>query len=317
MSRVFNAYLYVFFSFALFLKICYNETYREKMKPRLLFFLVSILFVPNTMFGACSVANLTRCLDSACAINIGANPAARCQYCGVSSAGEPSKSTAMKSISAGASAKYNISDKELKKAPKDPGERYVWATEQCLKKVSGCTPDDVTDNYDKLIEQSCTAAGISAQMASLSKKVNTAKTKTSCSNEISACIISDKHCLADYTKCKTDSEFDKMFSDCSIASVGCDSFLADIRSSLITTRDTTIKNADRILQMIVSAYQNARSERLALAQQSCKDDSEKQSCISRVCNHNMRYKCDESHEYEITLANELCKFYDIACTRLK
>ena len=82
------------------------------MKQRLMFFLIGFAFVPNTMFGACSVANLTRCLDSACAINIGANPAARCQYCGDSSAGTPTQSTAMKSISAGASAKYNISDKE-------------------------------------------------------------------------------------------------------------------------------------------------------------------------------------------------------------
>ena len=78
------------------------------------FVFLSLLFTsPSFVYGACSVANLTRCLDSACAINIGANPAARCQYCGSESAGEPEKSTAMKSISAGASAKYNISDKEL------------------------------------------------------------------------------------------------------------------------------------------------------------------------------------------------------------
>ena len=287
------------------------------MKQRLMFFLIGFAFVPNTMFGACSVANLTRCLDSACAINIGANPAARCQYCGDSSAGTPTQSTAMKSISAGASAKYNISDKDLKKAPSDPGQRYVWATEQCLQKVSGCTPDDVTDNYDKLIEQSCTAAGISTQMASLAKKANTAKSKNACSDEISACVISDKHCFADYAQCKSDSDFDKMFSDCSVAATGCESFLKDIRSTLIASRDSAIKNADTILQNIVLAYQNARSERLASTQQSCKDNSAKQSCITNVCKNNMRHNCDDGYEYESVIANELCKFYDIACNRLK
>ena len=129
------------------------------MKIRDFIFFGSLFTMPTFVYGACSVANLTRCLDSVCAINVGANPAARCQYCGSASAGEPSKSTTMKSISAGAFAKYTISDKELKKAPSDPGERYVWGTKLCLQKVSGCTPDDVTDNYDSLVEQSCKAAG--------------------------------------------------------------------------------------------------------------------------------------------------------------
>ena len=98
------------------------------MKYRLLFLSVNLLFAPTLVFGACSVANLTRCLDSVCAINIGANPAARCQYCGTNSAGEPAKSGTMKSISAGTSSKYIISDKELKNAPTvlEPN-RDMWA----------------------------------------------------------------------------------------------------------------------------------------------------------------------------------------------
>ena len=164
------------------------------MRTRVLFFSAILLFAPNFVYGACSVANLTRCLDSVCAINIGANPAARCQYCGSSNAGEPEKSTTMKNITAGTSAKYTISDKQLKNAPKDPGERYVWGTKLCLEKVSGCTADDVTDNYDSLIEQSCTAAGISTEMEALTKKANAKKTKTSCTTEISSCVINEKRC---------------------------------------------------------------------------------------------------------------------------
>lgn len=287
------------------------------MKYHSLFFSMMLLFAPTFVYGACSSANLSRCLDSVCAINIGANPAARCQYCGSASAGEPTKSTAMKTVSAGASAKYTISDKELKKAPTDPGERYVWGTKLCLEKVVGCTTDDVEETYDPLIEQSCTAAGISAEMANLSKKVNAAKTQTSCSTDISACVIDAKRCNADYRKCESDSDFDKYFSECSVAATGCDSFLSDIRSNLDSTRKTTFANADKILKNIVAAYKDAREQKLASAQSSCKNDKAKNDCIARVCNGNMRNKCGVGFEYEKTVATELCKFYDTACARLK
>ena len=287
------------------------------MKYKSLFFSVMFLIAPTFVYGACSKQNLTRCLDSVCAINIGANPAARCQYCGTSSAGEPTKSTTMKSVSAGTSAKYNISDKELKKAPKDPGERYVWGTKLCLGKVSGCTSDDVTDTYDSLIEQSCKAAGISAGISNLAKKATATKTQKSCASEINACIVDAKHCNGDYKKCDSDSEFDKYFSDCSIAAQGCDAYLSDVRKSVISARDSAFANADKILESIVNAYKNTREQKLANAQNSCKNNAAKQDCISRVCNNNMRNKCASGYAYEKSIANELCSFHDTACSRLK
>ncbi len=293
------------------------------MKTRTLLFSGLMLFAPTFVYGACSVANLTRCLDSVCAINIGANPAARCQYCGSKSAGEPTKSTAMKSITAGASAKYTISDKELKKAPSDPGERYVWGTKLCLEKVSGCTADDVTDNYDSLIEQSCTAAGISAEMASLSKKVNTVKTQSACTTEISACVIEEKRCNADYKNCESDSDFDKYLSECGVMSNGCDEFLSNIRKTLTDTRKTMYATANQIVQKIIAAYQSARKQKLTNAQNACKNNKAKTDCINRVCQNNMSGKCatlktvKDGEKVEWNAAEELCKFYDTACAKLK
>ena len=287
------------------------------MKVRDFIFFGCLLSMPSFVYGACSVANLTRCLDSVCAINIGANPAARCQYCGSASAGEPAESTAMKSISAGASAKYTISDKELKKAPSDPGERYVWGTKLCLQKVSGCTPDDVSDNYDSLIEQSCKAAGIATDFANLAQQVNEQKTQGSCSSEISSCIVNAKRCTADYRKCESDAEFDKYFSECSVASVGCEEFLKDIRAQLMSSRDTSIANADKLLQTIVASYKTAREQKLAAAKTACENNNSKVACIERVCQNNMRNKCEIGFEYEGTVAEQLCKFYDTACERLK
>ena len=287
------------------------------MKNRALFLVLGLMFIPTFSFGACSVANLTRCLDSACAINIGSNPAARCQYCGSSAAGKPSTANGMKNISAGSVTKYILSDKELKKAPSDPGERYVWATKQCLGKIKDCTPYDVSDNYDSLIEKSCTAAGIAAEMTRLTDEAKTEKTQTSCSTEINSCLINEKRCMADYRNCEKDADFDKFFSECSVAANGCDAHLKKIRSTLIASRDNAIKNADTVLKNIVTAYQNARKQKLESTRKSCKDDSLKKKCIAMVCNTNMRHKCEIGYEYEEALANQLCKFYDIACERLK
>ena len=286
------------------------------MTNRVLISLFGLLVAPTFAFGACSVSNLTRCLDSACAINIGANPAARCQYCGSSAAGMPSKSTAMKNISAGSSAKYNISDKELKKAPSDPGERYIWATKLCLQKVSGCTAEDVNDNYDSLIEKSCTAAGISAQFTNLAQKVNQEKGLSACSTDIKSCIINEKRCLADYRNCESNADFDKYFAECGVYATGCESFLGQIRSDLIATRDAMIKSADKILQSIVSTYQTMRQQKLQSAQKSCKDDTGWKKCVSTVCATNMPHKCDDQHGEEV-LAGQLCEFHKIACGRLK
>lgn len=287
------------------------------MKYRTLFSVFGLLLSPSFVFGACSVANLTRCLDSACAINIGANPAARCQYCGSSAAGKPSNVNGMKNISAGTLSKYILSDKELKKAPSDPGERYVWATKQCLNKLKDCNPDDVSDNYDSLIEKSCTAAGISAQMNRLTEQAKIEKTQSSCSTEIASCLIDDKRCTADYRNCTADADFDKFFADCGVFATGCESHLSKIRSTLITARDGAIKNTNMILQSIVASYQNARNQKIESTRKSCKDDSAKKKCIASVCSNNMHHRCDVGYEYEETLAEQLCKFYDTACERLK
>lgn len=270
---------------------------------------------PMAHAASCSRANLTRCLDSVCAINVSSNPAARCQYCGTSSAGTPPKS-AMQGISVGASAKYNISDKELKKAPTDPGERYAWATQQCIKKVAGCSADDVSETYDKMIEQSCKAAGISAQMAELTTAAKKTKSKTSCTNEIQTCLISDTKCGSDYGACESDADFNKFFAACGVDAAGCDDHVSAIRSEMLLARDNAIKNADTLLANIVASYQAARDQQLATARANCTNNAGREKCIETVCQKNMNNKCATGFEGEKAMATQLCKFYDLACAVL-
>lgn len=286
------------------------------MFKKLAFLAIFAAFMPTVTHAACSQANLLRCLDSVCAINLSTNPAARCQYCGTSNAGEPA-SGGMKNISVGASTRYTLTERELKKAPKDPGERYVWATNQCISRLTGCTPDDVSETYDKLIEQSCTAAGISAQMATLSGKLTKTKTKTACTSEITACIQSDVKCHADFTGCKSDSEFTKFFSECVATITGCDEYTTNLRSELLSARETMEKNASMVLTSIVESYQSDRAKRLNKAKSICTNNSGRESCVNLVCNQRMPNKCADGFSDEISMATNLCKFYDTACATLK
>ena len=264
----------------------------------------------------CSRANLTRCLDSACAINVSSNPAARCQYCGTDSAGTPPTNTGMKAVSVGASASSTLSSKQLNSAPTDPGKRYVWATTECLKKISGCTADDVTDVYDPLIEQSCKAAGINAQMATLHAAAQKTKSASSCKTDVTACLVATTRCTGDYRSCKDDVDFDRFFSECSIAATGCDEHLKTIRADLIAARDTAIKNADDAIEQIVTAYQNARARRIDAIKTACKNNSGREQCIETVCERNMPNKCATGFESERSMATQLCKFYDTACATI-
>ena len=286
------------------------------MTRKTILILLCFALVPNLGRAACSRANLTRCLDSACAINISSNPAARCQYCGTADAGAPNDS-GLRAVSVGASARYNIPSRELKSAPTDPGERYVWASKKCLAMVDGCTADDITDTYDTLIEQSCTAAGINAQMAVLFENARKTKTDATCKSEITACMVANTRCTSRYSGCAENADFDKYFSECAVAATGCDDYLAAIRSTLTTSRDNAIKNAESTLLAIVNGYRESRERRMAAITKSCADNSARNACITSICNRSMPNKCDTAYPSEKSMATQLCKFYDTACATLK
>ena len=288
------------------------------MKKHILFLFGAVALMSGSGWAAtsCSRANLTRCLDSVCAINVSSNPAARCQYCGTASAGEPS-AAGMRSVSVGASAKYNISDKDLKKAPKEPSARYSWAAQQCLKKVSGCTTDDVADVYDSLIEQSCKAAGVAAEMKSLAAAATEKPTATACRADIDSCMMADSRCGADFSNCESDADFNKHFASCGVEATGCDEFMSDIRGDLIASRDSVLESADTMIENIVAAYQNARAKLFTNAKNQCADNSARDACIERVCSTNMVNKCAAGFESERSLATQMCKFYEVACATLE
>lgn len=265
-------------------------------------------------YAACSTANLTRCLDSVCAINISSNPAARCQYCGTASSGTPG--TAMRSVSVGTSSKYTISYRELKSAPTDPAARYAWAITQCTSRVDECDAENASDAYDKLIEQSCRAAGISAEMAALRNRAVT-HSKSECQSTITACMTMDSHCGIGYVNCGDDASFNQFFATCGVDATGCDEHISDIRATLATDRASAIQGTANAISGIAASYANAREQKLATARANCTNNAGRDNCIQTVCANNMVNKCDAEHPNEKTMATSLCKFYDLACNVLK
>lgn len=289
---------------------------REKMLKKIIFLTLGLVTLPCIGWAAsCSRINLTRCLDSACAINISSNPGARCQYCGTADAGTPPNSK-MKSVAAGASSKNTISAKDLKKAPTDPGDRYVWATRLCLEIVPNCSADDVSEAYDPLIERSCTAAGINADMDKLQKKAATnTKTATGCINEITVCVTAADKCDTDFSKCKDDETFNNFFGSCSSRATGCTAFLNKARDELTSSRTSTLNATEGNIEAIVNSHKKARETELASIKSNCSENTEFDKCVTTVCANNTNDNCGSNSGK--TIANSLCAFYKTACTKIK
>lgn len=273
----------------------------------------AFVFGADAAVSKCSKNNLLRCLDSGCAINVGMNPAARCQYCGTSAAGEAPSAKGLSSVTVGQSTKYSLSDKELKMAPSDPGKRYIWATTECLKKLPDCTTDDVSAAYDKLIEQSCKHAGVTIQMQTAISNLSQKPTKNKCSTSFTTCM--NKKCGASFELCETDSVFTQFIGECATESTGCDEYIAEFRETFTTARKNAYANRENSVQTLVNSYKTTRENKLQNARKNCDNGTASKSCIDTVCANNMRGKCETSTEQ--AMAKNLCKFYETACTALK
>ncbi len=279
-----------------------------------IFLIVGCGLLSVNSYAACVQQNFNQCLDSACAVNIGINPAARCQLCGTSDAG--TEASGMTSLTLGMAAKNTLTAKELKSAPINPAERYAWAIKECAKKIDGCTTDN-TGEYDKLIEQSCRAASIEIQMSSAQTVSNTKKDQTTCESSINACVLSNKKCGADFSACREDNDFNRIFSECSVDATGCSQFTNAIRDTNKAARDTAIKNSAASITKIVAGYKTTRETKLATAQADCKDNAAYDTCVENVCAENMKNGCGAKYPNETSMAKQLCKFQSIACERLK
>ena len=287
-----------------------------------------LVLMPLSANAACRVSDLLQCLDSVCAENVDMEPGARCYSCGTSAAKRPEKTEyklggdtpGMQSLAVGRSSRNTISDKELKNAPKDPGDRYKWATVECAKKVNSCTADDVSDNYDKLIDASCKIAlGESEYAAVMKNAKDSKKTAPQCESELSACLLAPTKCDATMLKCELDADFNRLFAVCMSEASGCGDFTTTMRDNIKKQRDDMVAKKNNRINELIQLKKMERQEELESANRLCSAGG-KESCIIDMCANlptglNSNKQCADADER--MWAASLCKFVDTACNRLK
>jgi hypothetical protein len=290
----------------------------------LFFVLFAATFASAFAAAKCKQSDLLACLDSVCSEDM--EPTSRCYLCGTSAAKKPKAadyalgdSPVMQSLSVGKSSKNTISDKELKSAPKDPGERYQWATKECAKKIKDCEPEDVSDNYDKLIDQACKVALNDTEYEASLKKAAVKKTAEQCASDLNACLLASNKCDGNMLKCETDEEFNRNFSACMVLATGCDEFTTTLRDRMKKSRDEMVAKKDGNLDDLVSLKKMERERDMKTAKNLC-SGAGKEMCVAEVCGNfpnglDANGLCADPEEK--ILAANLCKFVDIACNKLK
>lgn len=277
------------------------------------------LFLADAV-AACSGQDLTRCLDSACVQNSG-NNADRCRLCGTDLAAngylDNNSVPKMKTLSLGTDSKNILSATELKSAPITAGARYVWATTECIKKIDGCTADHVTKTYDSLIEQSCKYVVSDNAYSKTLAAQKVTESQDSCNVDISSCLIADVRCGSNWVACEDTNVYAKFLSECIISS-GCGNFTENSKLAADALRDRALNANSANIQNIIKKHSNARESKLKSASDACADNGNagKKMCANSICK-NMPNSCGDGFDSERVLAENICKYVNVACERLK
>ena len=281
---------------------------------------------------ACSVQNLVRCIDSACDTASEYGMAARCVVCGTTAAATQNNLLEQYRFGGGVrgltplSVGYTSSAVlDMRGAPTDPGKRYAWAAEECMKKNSGCTIDDVEKNYDKLMEQSCRAALSEKEYeAAFAELRRNRKTESGCRSDLMNCMARDNRCGANFASCEAEAEFDRNFSACTI-DTDCGSLtrdfatnrdpLAVIKSEIRSSRDSYFASRAAQLKDLIAAHQSARDRKVAAVREDCASGVLKDTCVANMCGL-ISSDCMDVPARR-ALAFTVCAYVDVACGRIK
>lgn len=254
---------------------------------------------------SCHVPNLIRCIDSACIAGLAGDPTVRCGLCGSSAVTLTRRPSANQRASA--------TTLEIRNAPTDPAARYSWAATECLQRIAGCTSDDVTDNYNPLIEQSCRAANVSMSFAAAAT-APVRKSSAECRRDMIECM--NRRCGAGFANCQQDSDLDRNFSTCLIdTSCGSDPEVSDIRNTIRRSRDDFERNRIAAAESAATQRRRARESAAQSAREDCRTGAAKESCVRSMC-ANFANRCEDNRD-ETAMANNLCRFVDIACGKIR
>ena len=277
-------------------------------------------------YARCRVQDLLQCLDSVCAPNIGTSPGARCYTCGTAAAPRPAtpdhgmgEAMGMQALALGTSSRNAVPERELRSAPTDPGERYQWATRQCIQRVSTCSAYDVEEHYDPLIQQSCRIAMGDAEFLAQMERARERRTEEECTSEFNLCLLDSGRCGGDMLACETGEDFNRNFSACMVEVTGCDDFSTTLRTAMLAARDRMIATRDSRLEDLVALRRMERENRREMADRMCLPGG-MAGCVAEMCG-NLPTGLDDggycTDQNERMWSTNLCRFLETACARLR
>ncbi|MCL2629325.1 MAG: hypothetical protein FWD33_01370 [Alphaproteobacteria bacterium] len=280
------------------------------MKLHLLMFTFAVgaVFASNAF--ACRTNDLIRCLDSACVTDITTDPGSRCRLCGPTDRARRAQlredtyhgagnALGFQALALDASSNVNLSARELRDAPTNSEDRFVWATEKCVAKIRNCDENnswDTIEEYMKLVEQSCAASDAANRFHETATAVAEVKDTEMCVALTGLCMEEDARCGAGWVNCRgvgNDAAFDRFFGLC-LLEHGCEdgeiregNNVIKRRGSINADLKSQIRNLDvRDRERLANAETNAaadRQRRWNRAVNLCKDDRAKRDCIRVYC----------------------------------
>ncbi|MCL2757970.1 MAG: hypothetical protein FWE64_01465 [Alphaproteobacteria bacterium] len=258
----------------------------------------------------CHVPNLVRCLDSACVAGLTGDPTVRCALCGSGQATLRRQPLAQRP---------SATTLDTRNAPTDPRERYVWAATECMRLIADCTADDVRDNYNTLIMQSCNAALVERTGADASRTAMAQTPGDQCSQaDLRRCVT--ERCGANWAACMVDADLDRHFSACTITTnCGSDQNIANIRTAMRTERDNFETNRTANAETVARRHRADREEWVRAIGTDCMTGGgarapARVACETEKCN--IIGGCQGSVD-NTRIARLLCEHVDIACGRIR
>lgn len=249
-------------------------------------------FYAGAAHSACRTPDLITCMDSVCVTDLTTDPGSRCVLCGsdqASSIASAKKDTyagaanapKFQALSLGLSSSLVISERDLRNAPNAPSERYAWAINSCLKKVSSCNADDARYEYDSLIEKSCRAFMSETEYLAATQKVAAEKSPDVCRTEIGVCMTAAARCGDGWMQCTGEgaAAFDRFFASCLIES-GCTDNGGEIMAWAHSQSESVIDAIDERLKSAAQVAADARRAKWESFASICDEDSAKMQCVA-------------------------------------
>lgn len=271
---------------------------------------------------ACDTNVLEKCIDSVCAVGISLDSGVRCKLCGTSVANVKSDTSSsiyssttptFKSLSLGNNTSTSNMTLNPDEAPSAPSDKYAYAINECISKVSDCDVSDIKTRYDNLISDSCKSAAGQASITSMSKKTN--KSDSDCYKLVKSCMSESNKCGSGFNLCAETLDgtmYNKNLSVCMTSVSGCGGASTYINKTMKSDYETAQKEIKSVRDNYAKNLKSEREKKIANFEDTCKTGFAR--CQVKIC-ENSSSSCADTKDKN--MAKKMCEYINLACQEVK